>query len=177
MKYKVVSIALIDNNELNGSCEQSKSYINIQISPAQPLFEDKSIKIFDNQPLFFELKRLFSDIQPNENGENELVVKELMFPDYIRIIKGLVTITVNLEDTYYELYGSNILNKGVIVHHKGDVICDKGGTPINHTSIPVFILKNRLQENSNEFMYPIGTPEEVKNVRLKQKYKLAEQQK
>lgn len=30
MKYKVVSIALIDNNELNGSCEQSKSYINIQ---------------------------------------------------------------------------------------------------------------------------------------------------
>ena len=139
MKYKVVSIVLIDNNELDSSCEQTRSYINIQISPADMLGKKKNIKILDGQPLFFELKRLFSDIQTNENGEKELVVKKFIFPDYLRIIKGLVSIRVNLEDTYYELYSCNILSKGEIVHHKGDVICDKGGTPINNTSIPVFI--------------------------------------
>lgn len=63
-------------------------------------------------------------------------------------------------NTYYE-------------YNKNDVERDGGCMPIPHTSIRVFTLRTKLHEDSNEIMYPIGTPKEIKNTHLKRKYILA----
>lgn len=127
---------------------------------AKLTFVPKQIEITipGNQPLFFELKELFADIEPNENGEKKLMVNEHKFPEYLKHIIRLTTITVDLKDTYYKY------------KNKNEIECDEGGMPISHTNIPVFTLRTKLNEESEDFMNPIGSPEEIKNNHLKKKY-------
>lgn len=72
MEYEITRIVLKENEgESDHRDSSTNQCITIEIvSPRFP-FPKKNIKVFENQPLFFELKKIFSDIASNDEREKK----------------------------------------------------------------------------------------------------------